>query len=189
MPRPFAALLIAAATAAAPIFAQNLDPPVRFTANAVNMNRGAAGQVEIAVNRWSTDAERDKLMAVMFEKGPEKLLDALTDIPRVGYFRTPASLGLDVHFARRVPGEDGGQRVVIVTDRRVGFWEAVNQPRSIDYPFTVIEMRLNKEGEGEGKISIATKIIADKENNIITLENYDIQPVMLNSVRVERASR
>ena len=55
---------------------------------------------------------------------------------------------------------------MLVTDRRIGFWEAANQPRSIDYPFTVIELRLNSDGEGEGKMSIATKIIADKEDNI-----------------------
>ena len=75
-----------------------------------------------------------------------------------------------------------------MTDRRIGFWEASNQPRSIDYPFTVIELRLNRDGEGEGKMSLATKIIADKENNIVTLENYDIQPVMLNNVRREKVA-
>jgi len=54
-----------------------------------------------------------------------------------------------------------------------------NQPRSIDYPFTLIELRLNKDGEGEGKMSLATKIIADKENNIVMLENYAIQPLYI----------
>jgi hypothetical protein len=191
MTRPIRSWLVAAmvAVAAPAIPAQTLDPPIRFLANAVDMNRGAAGPVEIVVDRWSTEAERDKLMAVMLNQGPEKLLDVLQDMPRVGYFRTPGTVGIDIHFARRVPGADGGHRVVLVTDRRIGFWEAANRPRSIEYPFTVIELRLNKDGEGEGKISVATKIIVDKEQNVITLENYDIQPVMLNNVRVERASR
>ena len=34
----------------------------RFIASAVNMNRGAAGNIEIVVERWSTDANRDKLI-------------------------------------------------------------------------------------------------------------------------------
>ena len=161
----------------------------RFIANAVNMNAGAAGNIEIVVERWSTDANRDKLMSVMMDKGPDKLLDALQDMPRMGYFRAPGQVGIDIHFARRIPQPEGGERVVLVTDRRIGFWEAANQPRSIDYPFTVIEMRLNRDGEGEGKMSLATKIIADKENNIVTLENYDIQPVQLTNVRREKASR
>jgi len=161
----------------------------RFIANAVNMNRGAAGNIEIVVERWSTDANRDKLMKVMLDKGPDKLLDALQDMPRMGYFRAPGQVGIDIHFARRVPQPEGGERVVLVTDRRIGFWEAANQPRSIDYPFTVIELRLNRDGEGEGKMSLATKIIADKENNIVTLENYDTQPVMLNNVKREKTSQ
>jgi len=69
------------------------------------------------------------------------------------------------------------------TDRRIGFWEAANQPRSIDYPFTVIEMRLNRDGEGEGKMSIATKITLDKDKKMLELENYGTQPVLLQNVK------
>jgi hypothetical protein len=168
--------------------AQTTAAAERYTAAAINMNRGAAGSIEIVVDRWSTDKERDKMMSVLMDKGADKLLDVLQDMPRIGYFRAPGSLGWDIHFARKVPLPDGGERLVLVTDRRISFWEAANQPRSIDYPFTVIELRLNREGEGEGKMSLATKIIPDKENNIITLENYETQPVMLNSVKRERAS-
>jgi len=184
-----AAILAAVATLSLGVHAQTMGTPERFTANAVNMNRGAAGNIEIVVNRWSTDADRDKLMKVMMDKGPDKLLDALQDMPRMGYFRAPGQVGIDIHFARRTPQAEGGERVVLITDRRIGFWEAANQPRSIDYPFTFIELRLNRDGEGEGKMSIATKIIADKENNIVTLENYDTQPVMLNNVKREKATQ
>jgi hypothetical protein len=170
-------------------YAQTNGVGERFIANAVNMNRGAAGNIEIVVERWSTDANRDKLMKVMMDKGPDKLLDVLQDLPRMGYFRAPGQVGIDIHFARRIPQAEGGERVVLVTDRRIGFWEATNQPRSIDYPFTVIELRLNRDGEGEGKMSLATKIIADKDNKIVTLENYDTQPVMLNNVKREKASQ
>jgi hypothetical protein len=189
--RPFLAVVVscAVAGAAAAAQAQTNGQPERFTAMAVNMNAGRSGIVEIGVDRWSSDADRDKLLNIVMTQGPEKLLDALQDMPRMGYLRTPDSIGVDIHFARRLRGEDGGERVVLVTDRRIGFWEAANRPRSIDYPFTVIELRLNNDGEGEGKISIATKIIADQENKIITLENYDAQPVMLTQVRRERESR
>ncbi len=66
----------------------------RFTAVAINMgNFGAAqaGPVEIVITRWSTDVERDRLTAVLMDKGPEALLGALRDTRRVGYFRTPTS--------------------------------------------------------------------------------------------------
>ena len=164
------------------------DPVARFTAFAVNLGgpgagRAGSGTVELVINRWSTAGERDRLMAVLKEKGPEKLLDALTDIPRVGYIRTPDSLGYDLRFAYREPGEDGGEDITVITDRYIGFWEAFYRPRTIDYPFTVIELRLNKAGEGEGKMSLATRITADRHGDRVVLENYAAQPVLLQSVR------
>jgi len=156
---------------------------------AVNMDSGRTSTVEMVVNRWSTEAERKRLLSVLLERGPEKLLDVLQAMPRVGYFRTPESLGWDVHYATHTPLPDGGERVVLATDRRINFWEARNRPRSIDYPFTVIELRVNGDGEGEGKMSIATKITVDKDSNTIVLENYGTQPVLLQSVKRERASQ
>ena len=186
------ALVVALAAGAALTAAQTSGTPERFTAMAVNMSnvgRTGATTVEIVVNRWSTDAERDRLLSTLLEKGPEKLLDTLQDMPRVGYFRTPNSIGYDLHYARRNPLPDGGERVVLVTDRRIGFWEAANQPRSIDYPFTLIELHINADGEGEGKMSVATKITAGKESKTVTLEDYANQPVLLQSVKRERKSQ
>ena len=173
---------------AAASFAQTMGA-LSATASAININNGQAGNIEIKIDRWSTDAQRDKLMEVMQTKGPEKLLDTLESLPRMGYFGATGNLGWDIHFARRTALPDGGERVVLITNRRVSFREEVRQPRSIDYPFTVIELRLNADGEGEGKMSIATKVIMDKERNTVTLENYETQPVQLTNVKRERSTR
>lgn len=162
----------------------------RFTAFAVNMDsstvaRPGASTVEIVVERWSTDAQRDRLLAALVEKGPEKLLDTLQSLPRAGYIRTPNSIGYDLHYAWKEPLDEGGERIVIATDRYISFWEARNQPRTIDYPFTVIEMRLNRDGLGEGKMSLATKITMNKDKKQIELENYGTQPVLLQNVKRE----
>ena len=176
------------ATATLVVTGQTNGVAERFTAFAVNMARGGSGTIDMVVNRWSTDAERTRLMTTLLEKGPEKLLDVLQDMPRVGYIRSNGGLGYDLHYAHRTKGEDGGEQIVLATDRRIGFWEASRQPRSIDYPFTVIELRMNNDGEGVGKMSLATKITADKDRTTITLENYDTQPVLLQSVKRQRAS-
>ena len=94
-----------------------------------------------------------------------------------------------MHFARKTPGDEGGEHIVIATDRYISFWEAANRPRTIDYPFTVIELHMNRDGTGEGKMSIATKITANKERQTIVLENYGTQPVLLNNVRREAKVR
>jgi hypothetical protein len=169
--------------------AQTNGEPERFTALAVNMGtpgRPGAGTVEIQIDRWSTDAERDKLLTVLREQGPEKLLETLQKLPRVGYIRTPNSIGYDLHYARKSELPDNTERVIIATDRRIGFWEAANRPRSIDYPFTLIEMRIKPNGEGEGKMSVATKITTENDGKTIVLENYASQPVMLTAVKREK---
>lgn len=168
---------------------QSAGTPERFTALAVNMSGfwlARTGPVEIVVSRWSSESEQSQLTQVLLDNGPDALLDALHDAPRAGYIRTPNSIGYDLHFARALPGEDGGRRVILATDRPITFWEARNQPRSIDYPFTVIELRLDSAGEGEGKMSIATKITGNRPPNVIELEDYANQPVRLLGVRSDR---
>ena len=149
---------------------------------------GKAGPVEFVVNRYSSDAERDDLLKTLQDKGPEKLLDALQKLPRIGYFRTPNSTGYDLKFARKVPGDDGGEKITMITDRYITFWEAANRPRSIDYPFTLIEVHMGPEGKGEGKLSLATRITYDKKNNTVVLEDYKSQPTLLNEVKRESTS-
>ena len=178
-------LLLFAPLAAAPQFE---DAPARFAAFAVNMNRGAAGSVELVINRWSSDADRDRLMSVMFDKGQERLLQELQKMPRMGYIRTPGRIGWDIHFAAHMPAKDGGERIVLVTDRHMGFREVAIRHRSVDYPFTIIELNVPKSGDGDGKITVATRIIPDKGGRLVTLENYDIQPVLLTKVTRERVS-
>jgi len=60
---------------------------------------------------------------------------------------------------------------------------ATSGRRSLDYPFTIIQMRVDGQGKGEGKMSIATKVIAAGTTTV--LENYDNQPVLLSDVRLE----
>ena len=164
----------------------------RYVALAVNLGGTpgptGAGTVEITIDNWSTDAQRDQLMKTLIDKGPEKLLDTLQKMPRVGSIRTPNSIGYDLHYARKNPLEDGGDQIVLATDRYIGFWEASNRPRTVDYPFTLIEMRVAKDGVGEGKMSLFTKITYDKKKNQIVLEDYGSQPVLLTQVRRESAT-
>ena len=156
---------------------------------AVSLTGGAAGAstVEINVKRWSSQAEQEKLAQTLIKSGPEALLEALRDMQPVGTIRTPDSLGYDLRFAHQGPAEDGGRRIIIGTDRPISFWEAVNRPRSVDYPFTVIEIHMPKQGPGEGKASIATRITA--VGKTISLENFSTTPVQLNQVKSETRPR
>src|SRR5215467_9884392 len=107
--------------------------PLQLTAFAVNMSNIAPGTssiVDIKINQWSTEATRTKLINTFVEKGPSKLLDALQDQKPIGYIKLPNTLGYDLRFARETPTDDGGRRIMIVTDRYITQWEAMNQPRT-----------------------------------------------------------
>lgn len=176
--------VITALVFSAGVIAQNATD--RYTALAVNMDAPvgrSAGTVDITVTRWATDAERDKLMTVLLEQGPDKLLDTLKDLPRAGSISSTGNVGFEVHHASKTALPGGGERVVLLTDRPISFSEARANTRTMDYPFTLVELRLNAKGEGEGKLSAATKIMADKANKTVVLENWSAQPVTLTSVK------
>jgi hypothetical protein len=164
------------------------DPIERFTATAVNLSGfgpPAMGTIEIGIERWSTERERDRLIAVLKEKGSDALMNELQSMPRVGYIRTPTSLAWDIHFARSVKRDDGRQ-VVIATDRPMSFWEVRNRPRSADYDFMLADLRFDGDGRGVGKLAVAARISVDPRSGVIELENYGFEPVRLTEVRSER---
>ena len=140
---------------AAPVLsAQNVKE--RFTGFAINMNGAAnTATVDFTIERWSTDAERKKLLSLIPEehKSPQKLVSALQDMKSVGSIRTPQTLAWDLRYARQFKMDEGGRRIVLVTDRPIGFRRGrATRTRSMDYPFTILEIRLNAKDEGEGKI-------------------------------------
>jgi hypothetical protein len=165
-----------------------------FAVNMSNIATGSNAMVYITINQWSTAEERQRLITAMLDKGSKELLKQLQKAPSKGRFRIPTArrpdphhlaLGLDVRYAWQVAGEDGGKRIVLAFDRYIGFQEARTQPRTIDYPFSLIEIRVNSAGEGEGRFAVATKISFDKAKNQIELENYSSEPVRLNNVKIK----
>jgi hypothetical protein len=182
-------IVIAATTLA---FAQRPDTalPQEFTAVALGtggaLTRPVATPVDIRITRWSTAGETERLLTTLKEKGPDELLDAVRDARSVGTIRTPTNLAWDLRYAQQEDLGDGMRRIVLITDRPVSIWEAMNRPRTIDYPFTFIELRLNARGEGEGKLNLATRIEVSRNGRMVELENYDNQPISLNEVRPTR---
>ncbi len=168
------------------VSAQAPKLPIVFTAFATNLGSGPnAGTVDIAIERLSTDEERAGLIAAFMKGGQDALLNALQKIrPRVGYIKLPTRLGYDLQYAYRFPNPDGTVKVVIATDRKIGFGEAATSARTMDYPFTLIEMHLNKEGKGEGRLALGVQITRSRDGKTIELENYGISPVALNNISV-----
>jgi hypothetical protein len=180
-------LCIVLSGAAALLQAEKEKPIARFQCFAASLGTGAAGVVDVSINRWSTDQEREMLLTTLQEFGEQKLLDALQKIrPPVGYMRTPNSLGYDLYYARKHDNPDGSYRVVVATNRRVAFAEAANNTRSMQYQFNVIELHLDKDGKGEGKMVPMAKVSWDAKAKKLEIENYNALPVDLINVKAQK---
>jgi hypothetical protein len=167
--------------------AESAKPVERFTAFAVNMTGGGSGVVQIAIERWSTEAERDMLKKTLVEKGPDALLGTLQKIrPRVGYMRLPNTLGWDLYFARDIRREDGTRQVILATDRPVSFAEARRSTRSLQYDFTLVDIRFDASGKGKGELAAAARVKVNEKTNAIEIENYGARPVDLINVKSEK---
>jgi len=178
------------AGAAAPA-AQVKPLAARFSATTVNMDPSGE-PLKIDILRWSERAERESLLAA-FGQGDEPLLKALQDAPTIGYIWTSGSLGYALRFAHRIALPDGGERILLATDRRLGAWDrrpwaAAGTAPPADYAFTLIELRLNRDGQGEGKMSLAARISADEATKSLTLSDYEATPVLLSTVKREAGS-
>jgi hypothetical protein len=105
----------------------------------------------------------------------------------VGYIWTNGVTGYAIKYAYRASLPGGGERIILATDRRLGAfapaWRPVVDAPLTDYEFTLIDIRLDSKGLGEGKTSLTTKVIADNEARIVALDDYAGAPVILQNVK------
>ena len=171
---------------------------VRISGWALNMSNTATGAnqtIQITIDGWSNPSQRQHLIDTFMEKKQDGLRARTGEAAGTGPLQLPGLHGSrpEQHHASRhrhplrdePPGGDGGRRIVIITPRVIGFQEARNQPRTVDYPFTLFEMRFDKDGKGEGRMAYATQIAFDKKKNTVELENYSSEPVRLNQLKLE----
>jgi hypothetical protein len=232
--------LVAVAAASGPI--------LRFTATTANVG-GAPDSIRIDLFRWSTDAERDRLVAAWKMTGPtgatgrggrgggrgaagrggagrggrgasadpapdpdavddpfaafnvdrkrggeeapptpeSTLAKALQLAPTVGYLWSSEVAGYALRYAAKLTGPDGGDRVILITERRLGvtndLWKPTGAGAENPYEFSVIELRTNSKGEGEGRISLVGKVAPDSEAKVVAPENYLALPVVLKNLK------
>jgi hypothetical protein len=219
---------------------------INLTAKSANVSESGT-PVRINLFRWSTDEERNSLVASMDPKGPPtgargrggrggrggldpndpaladvggvgaasagrggrgggrggrgdapaappnpiaSLTTAIGNTPTIGYIWTNEVVGYSVKYAYRAPLPDGGERIILATNRRLGAdtpsWKlqaASTASIPTEYDFTVFEIRLDSKGVGEGKTSLTTKVVVDNDAKSIALENYAATPAVLQSVK------
>jgi hypothetical protein len=115
------------------------------------------------------------------------LTTALVKAPTVGYLWTNDVVGYSIKYAHRIALPNGGERIILATDRRLGTggsaWKPTGSGTPTDYEFTLIEIRTDAKGAAEGKASLLNKVVFDSEAKTIALDNYAAAPAILQNVK------
>jgi len=128
-----------------------------------------------------------------------RLSTAVKAAPTVGFIWGDGVTGYSIKYAWRAPQPGGGDRIVLVTDRRLGAhspsWPTTTPVSSrggapapaadplAEAEFTVIEMLIDGTGAGEGKTSLTSRVAVDAAAQTVTLDGYATAPVLLKVVR------
>ena len=90
--------------------------------------------------------------------------------------------GYSIKYAWHAPAAAGRERIVLVTERRLGAHAPDWTPFPLvtpDAEFTVVELRVDAKGVGEGKASLTTNVGLDAQAQTLALDGYAAAPPLL----------
>lgn len=151
-----------------------------------NIAVGKSTRIEIYIDRWSSPEERNMLLGTLAESGPQALVDALQRIEPVGRIRVGTRTSYPLSYSRQFVNEDGSRTIRLVTDRPISGLEALNSSRTMEHAFSLFEMKVDANNEGEGTVIAGARIKLDMEAGTMGIESYDSAPLRLGSIRPGR---
>jgi hypothetical protein len=162
------------------VHAQANDAAERFTFVAPKAPKSAVDgdRFTVTVSRWSTDSERDKVFKMAGEEGMARILAGVQDVTDLGRVQWPGGTEYGVRYARRIIRPDGGIDAILVTDRPLWVWWDSSVPPTHTAPFTVLQLRIGKDGRGEGRLAVPDGLDADKMTGIALEDSAAPIPVI-----------
>lgn len=115
-----------------------------------------------------------------------RLTTAVKAAPTLGFIWGDGVTGYSIKYAWHAPADGGRERIVLVTERRLGAHAPEWTPSPAVAPeaeFTLVEMRVDAKGVGEGKASLTTNVGLDAKAQTLVLDGYDAAPVLLKVTR------
>ncbi len=155
---------------------------IGFAVATSGVARGGTTILNMHIDGWTSDADRERLARAIVGDESSKLVDILRDLDEVGFVQVAGKPGYRLRYARSF--EQGGRRrIILATDRPIGLVESMTSTRSLRYQITLIELLVDAEGNGEGAVIVGAKIDFDAEEQSVTVTSYGSAPVRLTNVR------
>lgn len=173
-------------------FGANAQSRERFTGTIVYYGSGANTRTgttnfTLDITGETSDEQAKNYLNILKKDGQNKVLDAIDD-QEIGRFSVDSNIGIPVNVVRE-NDSDGNRRIFVVFKRWTQFAELRYGYRSVDYPFGVIELRIDpRTGKGEGTYIAAAKVRFDDDNgrSQVEIENFATFPAKLLGVQSNR---
>ena len=146
---------------------------------------GASSWIDMYIKKFTSNEEALDLLKILKEKGQDALQKELykRDVGSIVTSKRTTTTGgfVNVAVARSIKSETG-TIIRLFTARPMSFLELHSGGRSTDYPFGLIELMLDKDGNGQGAVIAAAKIKITEEGNL-ELESLGNQYLKITNVR------
>ncbi len=174
-----AIIAITLTLAAAPLLAESYSGRILDAPGSIQ--RMSSVTFRLNIDDYSTDDEVRDLAAVLDQEGTRSLERTMDGLD-YGWLRIGNDLPQPVAVARSFVSDDGGQVLRVVVARDIAFFETWRHTRSRDYPYTILEIRLDEEGRGEGTMIAAARMETNEEG-AVEIDSLGWRPIRLIGVR------
>ena len=143
----------------------------------------ASALVDIKVSRYSTEEEEERLALALKSQGPQGLFKEMKRQQKTGFLAIRGERGYPTYYTREVR-TDGNREIWILTDREIFFEEVYNREITMQFPFTMITMMLDEEGNGEGTAILGAELKWDEAKDVLRITGYSAEPIRLEGIRL-----
>ena len=169
LPTTLIALLAVALPALAGAAAHGAPLPAEYTGILLSSSGAVTVPVTLHVDSFSTPAEIARLSKELGDNGPRAVMTDLAAMPARGWIRVGDLIGFDVPVIREFPTPKG-VKVFAVLDRPFPLFEQLKAIRSVDTPFGVVELTLDLNGNGNGTLYPASRVMFTSDGKVEAID-------------------
>jgi hypothetical protein len=137
----------------------------------------------LTIDNYTPDDEVLAFTNTLKDDGQDGLWRKL-DKQRRGTIQIGNNLSRDINAVWVTQTEDG-RKISALAERWLGFAELRRGARSLDYPFTYIELWVEDDGDVEGSLFPAARV-RSKGDRTLEIENFGIYPARLTNLKQTR---
>lgn len=162
------------------------EPIEHFTAQSALMtspSRITFRPVDIEIYEWSMALTHQELATTLLQRGNVAFFNLLCGYGAVGRIGVIGAPDVAIRYAWSDGRRRGNRRIYLATDEPISLAGPFAGRFGDAEPLTFVELRLNGDGTGEGKLSEIARLSVDQSRNVIELRDYERRPVHLVAVK------